>query len=172
MHNIWGAYTEVEFSDGSHGAYAVAQQYYRNFEKLRVASPEKFSRICDSVLGDNPSPWNADERRILDDIGLSFAVASQNLYLMKTPEAEVRQFIKLAVRPTDNRVVGGMSAYDLQSPFKHPVPGAPDQVAEQNRQEVHFEWSGTDLRNCPGKFLITQSVRRVGGIPQLQPCGM
>lgn len=177
MHDIWGGYAEVEFTDGSRGSYEVAQQYYRSFDKLRVDSPEKFNCICHSVLGENPTLWDAEEQRILESIGLPFTLASESAFQIKSPKAEVRQFIQLAVRPTIiSRIFGVLAGstpeYDLQSPFKHPVIGEPDQVAPQHRQQVAFEWSGTDLRNCPGKYLITQSSRHVKDAPQPQPGGI
>ncbi len=173
MQSIWGGYAEVEFTDGSRGAYEVAQKYYRDFDQLRVESPEKFNRICHSVLGQKAT-WGAEERHILAAVGLQFALASDGKYAQNSPEEEVRQFIRLAVKPTIvsrmfGILCGDIPDYDLQSPFKHPVHGAPDQVAPKHQQEVAFEWMGNDIKDCPGKYLISQSAQRVAAARAPQP---
>ena len=175
MQHIWGGYAEVEFTDGSRGAYLIAQEYYRDFDKLRTQSPEKFNELCHSVLG-KPKAWGVDEKSVLSAIGRSFSQAANSNQVAQMEE-EVRAFIKIAVRSTAvSRLLGALKGsvpdYDLQSPFKHHVMGRPDIVPECYQQDVAFEWMGNDLRSCPGKYLITQSSSRVKAIQQLQPNGM
>lgn len=175
MHNIWGQYTEVEFTDGSRGAYGVARQYYRDFDRLRIESPDKFNRLCHSVLGDARA-WFDDDRDILAGIGLAFAHAADPAQHAQLEE-EIKAFIKIAVKPTIvSRMFGILTGdtpdYDLQSPFKHHVAGEPDTVPAQYQKDVVFEWAGNNLKDCPGKYLVTQSARRAAISQQPQPAGM
>lgn len=160
MENVKGSYAEVELADGRMGNYRVAQQYYRDFDRLRIESPEKFNRICDCVLGEKQRGWDSGEKQILGAVGLAFDTAATQYPLgADRSEQEVREFIKLAVKPTiASRMFGILVSdtpdYDLHSPFKNHVPLEPDLVSKEDQRLVATDWQGEKLKDYPGSKLV------------------
>ena len=159
MQEILGGYTEVELSDGRKGNYEVARQYYRDFDRLRIETPEGFNRVCDAVLSKTPRAWNDAEKRDLTIAGLAFASAAEGKFVLKRPEDEISAFIRLAVRESlvsqiFGIVTSGEPQYDLRSPFKHHASGEPDEVPAERRQPVVLDWVGPDTREYPGYKLL------------------
>jgi|GEM_PF-6843660 hypothetical protein len=164
MEQTNGSYKEAELTDGRMGSYVVAQQYYRDFDRLRIESPEKFNRICHSVLGDSPSSWHEEDKQILGIAGLAFPCAAEGVTKLKVPEAEIRDFIKLAVKPTIvSRMFGMLTSdvpdYDLQSPFADAIAGEPDLVAAVNLKDVPVKFEG-ERKDNPGFKLVPDPTRK------------
>lgn len=164
MESVLGGYTAVELKDGRMGNYKVAQQYYRDFDRLRIQSPDKFNRICHSVLAEGRD-WIEEDRQVLGMAGLAFTRASEKGTTLSRPEEEIRDFIKLAVVPTIvSRIFGILlnetPDYDLQSPFRNPVFREPDMVPDELQTTVVLDWEGADARDYLGNKLVPDPAAR------------
>lgn len=156
---IGGSYSEVELSDGRTGNYEVAQQYYRDFDRLAHEQPAKFNQLCAYILPNHEAKLTPEHKSLLADIGLAWRTRVNGEIILKKREEEIKDFLRLSVRQGAlSRLFTALSlaepSYHLVSPFKRPNDGCADKVAYGYRWMIFTDWIGSDYKDYPGNKLV------------------